>query len=103
VARRARRLGGRDLVDPGAWRGALRFETGPPDDVLRAAAESVGAQIALFWSVRDMEARRRAMLDVAFDSVVTIDADGIVFSANRPRSGCSATARRRWSGRRSRS
>jgi PAS domain S-box-containing protein len=63
--------------------GALRIDTGPPDDVLRAAAESVAAQIALFWSVRDLEARRRAMLDVAFDSVVTMDADGIVLSANR--------------------
>jgi PAS domain S-box-containing protein len=63
--------------------GALRIETGPPDDTLRAAAESVAAQLALFLSVRDMEARRRAMLDVAFDSVVTMDASGVVLSANR--------------------
>jgi PAS domain S-box-containing protein len=62
--------------------GALLIETGPPDETLRAAADSVAAQIALFWSVRDMEARRRAMLDVAFDSVVTMDAGGIVLSAN---------------------
>ena len=63
--------------------GALHVETGEPDDALRAAAESVAAQIALFAAVRDMDARRRAMLDVAFDSVVTMDDGGIVVSVNR--------------------
>ena len=33
--------------------------------------------------MRDFEARRRAMLDVAFDSVVTMDDRGVVLSANR--------------------
>jgi PAS domain S-box-containing protein len=71
------------LVVPVPGVGALRIETGPPDDDLRAAAEAVAAQIELSWAIRDMEARRRAMLDVAFDSVVTMDAAGIVLSANR--------------------
>ena len=31
----------------------------------------------------DFEARRRAMLDVAFDSVLTMDDAGTVLSANR--------------------
>ena len=48
-----------------------------------AAAESVGSQLALFEAMRDFEARRRAMLDVAFDSVVTMDDRGVVRSANR--------------------
>ena len=30
-----------------------------------------------------MDARRRAMLDVAFDSVVTMDDSGVVLSVNR--------------------
>ena len=54
-----------------------------PDETLLAAAETVGAQLALFATMRDFEARRRAMLDVAFDSVVTMDDRGVVLSANR--------------------
>ena len=57
----------------------------PPDDALLAAAESVAAQIA---HVRGRcgehrTARRRAMLDVAFDSVVTMDDRGVVLAVNR--------------------
>ncbi len=63
--------------------GALRIPTAEPDDALLAAAESVGAQLSLFAAVRDMEARRRAMLDVAFDSVVTMNDHGVVLSVNR--------------------
>ncbi len=63
--------------------GVLRVPTGEPDDALLAAAESVGSQLALFEAMRDFEARRRAMLDVAFDSVVTMDDRGVVRSANR--------------------
>ena len=48
-------------------------------------------------------ARRRAMLDVAFDSVVTMDDRGRrARRSTARRSGCSATRRRRWSGARSR-
>ncbi len=63
--------------------GVLRVPTAEPDDGLLAAAESVSAQLSLFAAVRDMEARRRAMLDVAFDSVVTMDDRGVVLSVNR--------------------
>ena len=70
--------------------GVLAVPTGAPDDDLMAAAESVGVQISQFAErcraergMRDFEARRRAMLDVAFDSVITIDDDGIVLAANR--------------------
>jgi len=66
---------------PGA--GVLRIETGPPDETLEAAAESAAAQIAMSRALRESAARRRAMLDVAFDSVVTMDADGIVLAVNR--------------------
>jgi len=63
--------------------GVLRVPTPAPDDVLLAAAETVGAQLAAFDTARDMAARRRAMLEVAFDSVVTMDDRGLVLSANR--------------------
>ena len=76
-------MGRRDALGADPGRGALLIETGPPDEALRAAAESVASQIALFSSLRELEARRRAMLDVAFDSVVTMDASGVVLSANR--------------------
>ena len=64
--------------------GVLRVPTrASRTTTLLAAAESVGAQLALFGAMRDFEARRRAMLDVAFDSVVTMDDRGVVLSANR--------------------
>ncbi|HET6547357.1 MAG TPA: PAS domain S-box protein, partial [Solirubrobacter sp.] len=63
--------------------GALLVGTPPPDEDLLVAAESVGAQIALWDERRGAEARRRAMLDVAFDSVVTMDDRGVVLGVNR--------------------
>ncbi len=63
--------------------GALLVPTPPPDDDLLAAAESVGTQIALWNEARAFEARRRAMLEVAFDSVVTMDEGGVVRAVNR--------------------
>ena len=63
--------------------GALLVPSPEPDDDLLAAAESVGGQIALWHETRSFEARRRAMLDVAFDSVVTMDERGIVLAVNR--------------------
>jgi PAS domain S-box-containing protein len=63
--------------------GVLRVETGPPDDDLRAAADSVGMQLAQFAWMQEYAARRRAMLDIAFDSVVTMDEHGLVVDANR--------------------
>ena len=57
------------LTIPVAGVGVLLVPTGPPDDVLMAAAESVGVQIAQFAAraraergLADFEARRRAML-----------------------------------------
>ena len=72
------------LSIPAEGIGVLRVPVAEePDDVLLAAAESVSSQLALFGAERDMAARRRAMLDVAFDSVVTMDDRGVVLSANR--------------------
>ena len=42
--------------------------------------------------MRDFEARRRAMLDVAFDSVFTMDDDGIVL-VGQPRGGADVRLR----------
>ncbi|MBE2319220.1 PAS domain S-box protein [Solirubrobacter sp. CPCC 204708] len=81
---------GSTMSIPVAGVGVLLVPTPPPDDDLMAAAESVGVQISQFVercrterARRDIEARRRAMLDVAFDSVFTMDDAGIVLSANR--------------------
>jgi PAS domain S-box-containing protein len=63
--------------------GDLLVETPEPDEDLLAAAESVGAQLALWNETRGAEARRRAMLEVAFDSVVTMDENGLVVAVNR--------------------
>ena len=71
------------LSIPVAGVGTLLVETPAPDDDLLAAAESAGAQIALWNDARVFEARRRAMLDVAFDSVVTMDEGGVVLAVNR--------------------
>ena len=81
--------------------GALLVPTPPPDDDLLAAAESAGAQIALWNETRSFEARRRAMLDVAFDSVVTMDEGGVVVAVNRAAERTFGYARTRWSGDRS--
>jgi len=84
------RWDGAMLAIPVAGVGELLVRTPPPDDDLMAAAESVGVQIAQFAErcqadrgLREFEARRQAMLDVAFDSVFTMDDDGVVLSANR--------------------
>ncbi|MDA0172030.1 PAS domain S-box protein [Solirubrobacter taibaiensis] len=81
---------GSNLSIPVAGVGALFVPTSPPDDDLMAAAESVGVQITQFVercqaerAMLDFEARRAAMLDVAFDSVFTMDDAGTVLSANR--------------------
>jgi PAS domain S-box-containing protein len=74
---------GDTLVLPIPGLGVLRVQTGPPDDALSAAAESVASQIAMSRALRESAARRRAMLDVAFDSVVTMDDRGVVLSVNR--------------------
>ena len=63
--------------------GTLLMPTPTPDEDLLVAAESVGTQIALADQARSFEARRRAMLDVAFDSVVTMDERGDVVAVNR--------------------
>ncbi|WP_169542076.1 PAS domain S-box protein [Solirubrobacter soli] len=63
--------------------GVLRVETGPPTELLVAAAESAASQIAMSRALQESAARRRAMLDVAFDSVVTMNEDGVVLSVNR--------------------
>jgi PAS domain S-box-containing protein len=63
--------------------GVLRVPAPPPDEALLAAAESVSAQIAMSWALRESAARRRAMIDVAFDSVVAMDDRGVVLSVNR--------------------
>ena len=81
---------GMQLAIPVPGVGVLHVPTPPPDDELLAAAESVGAHIALYAergrtarAMQEFEARRRAMLDVAFDSVITMDDAGIVRSVNR--------------------
>ena len=77
-------MGRRDADDPGAGRGRAAVPLAvEPDETLLAAAESVGPQLALFGAQRDSAARRRAVLDVAFDSVLTMDDRGVVLSANR--------------------
>ena len=78
-------VGRRHAVDPGAGRRrAADRDRASPTTTLLAAAESVGSQIALFGArAASLAARRRAMLDVAFDSVVTMDDRGVVLAANR--------------------
>jgi PAS domain S-box-containing protein len=71
------------LTIPVEGAGVLRLPTPPPDEALLVAAESAGAQIAMSWALRESAARRRAMLDVAFDSVVAMDDGGVVLSVNR--------------------
>jgi PAS domain S-box-containing protein len=64
--------------------GVLTFSA--PDELdagLRATLESLGTQIGLFAERCRAEARRRAMLEVAFDSVVTMDHRGRVLGVNR--------------------
>jgi PAS domain S-box-containing protein len=63
--------------------GALLVQMPEPDEDLLTAAESAGAQLALWNETRHAEARRRAMLEVAFDSVVTMDEGGVVVAVNR--------------------
>jgi PAS domain S-box-containing protein len=63
--------------------GVLRVQTEAPDEAMLVAAESAGAQIAMSWALRESAARRRAMLDVAFDSVVAMDDRGVVVTVNR--------------------
>jgi PAS domain S-box-containing protein len=64
--------------------GVLTFSApGEPDDDLRATLESLGLQIGLFAERCRSEARRWAMIEVAFDSVITMDHRGCVMSVNR--------------------
>jgi len=81
---------GARLAIPISGVGVLSVETAAPDDALTAAAESVSAQVAQFAQrcaaergMREFEARRQAMIDVAFDSVITMDDAGTVLSVNR--------------------
>jgi PAS domain S-box-containing protein len=74
---------GGTLSIPVAGVGALRLQTHEPDDELLAAAESVSFQVAQYAALHEYSARRRAMLDVAFDSVVTMDDRGLVVDVNR--------------------
>jgi PAS domain S-box-containing protein len=71
------------LSVPVAGVGTLFVTTPPPDEDLLAAAEAAGALISLWNDTREYDARRRAMLDVAFDSVVTMDERGYVLAVNR--------------------
>jgi PAS domain S-box-containing protein len=59
--------------------GPLRFRAPAPDAATRAALDDLGTMVAL----EGYEARRRALLDVAFDSVITMDERGRVLEANR--------------------
>ncbi len=59
--------------------GPLRFRAPEPDAATRAALDDLGTMIAL----EGYEARRRALLDVAFDSVITMDEHGLVLEVNR--------------------
>ena len=77
-------MGGGTLSIPAPGVGVLRVPVAAePDETLLAAAESVSSQLTLFGAQRDSAARRRAVLDVAFDSVLTMDDRGVVLSANR--------------------
>jgi PAS domain S-box-containing protein len=71
------------LAIPVAGVGTLFVTTPAPDEDLLAAAESAGTLISLWNDTREYDARRRAMLDVAFDSVVTMDERGVVLAVNR--------------------
>src|ERR1700750_1958699 len=59
--------------------GPLRFRAPEPDAATRAALDDLRTMVAL----EGYEARRRALLDVAFDSVITMDEHGLVLEANR--------------------
>src|SRR3954471_7033088 len=64
--------------------GAMTFAgAAEPDPDLLATLAGAGTEIALFAERCRSEARRRAMLDVAFDSVVTMDHRGLVLAVNR--------------------
>jgi PAS domain S-box-containing protein len=64
------------LSIPVPGRGTLLVETAEPDETLLAAAESAGALLSL-------RADRNEILDAAFESVIAMDADGKIISANR--------------------
>jgi PAS domain S-box-containing protein len=64
--------------------GVLTFSTSDePDGDLQATLNSLGLQIGLFAERCRSESRRRAMIEVAFDSVITMDHRGYVLSVNR--------------------
>ena len=73
--------------------GPLRFRAPEPDAATREALDDLGTMVAL----EGYEARRKAMLDVAFDSVITMDERGMVLRSTAPRSARSASLRPRWS------
>ena len=85
AARRASWAGtaGRAVGAGARARACCGSRPGRPTRRCEAAAESVATQIAMSRALQESSARRRAMLDVAFDSVVTMDADGVVLAANR--------------------
>src|ERR1700754_2319213 len=71
-------LGWREDPEGNVAVGPLRFRAPEPDAATRAALDDLGTMIAL----EGYEARRRALLDVAFDSVITMDEHGRVLEAN---------------------
>ena len=87
--------------------GVLAFATSAPldpDAALLATMESLGTQISQFvercraqQAVRAADARKSAILNAAFDCIVTMDHDGRVLEVTGPRSGPSGTRPRRWS------
>src|SRR4051794_26980034 len=73
--------------------GVMAFATAAPlepDDSLLASMESLGSQISQFVlrcraqnEVRASEARKSAILDAAFDCIITMDHEGNVVEVNR--------------------
>ena len=72
-------LGWREDPEGNVAVGPLRFRAPAPDATTRAALDDLGTMVAL----EGYEARRRALLDVAFDSVITMDEHGLVLEVNR--------------------
>ena len=73
-----------------------------PDDALLATMESLGTQISQFvercraqQAVRASDARKSAILNAAFDCIITMDHDGAWSRSTARPSARSATARRR--------
>ena len=92
---------------PGNVLGVMEFFAAArvaPDEELLATMTSLGSQIGQFvercraeQGVRESEARKTAILNAAFDCIVTMDGDGNIVEVNAPPRRPSATAPRRWS------